>query len=118
MYIFIVLMLAAGLNVTAQVFLKLAANTLKAGITWFGFCSLFINFNFWLGAFLYGGSFLLYIIVLSKGELSRIGPVAQALTLIGLLIVSTVKFSESVTPLKVVGFVFLLIGIAAISNKA
>lgn len=65
----------------------------------------------WLGATAYGLSFIIYIFSLSKGELSKISPVSQALTILGVLLVSTIFFNEPLTIYKILGIIFLMIGV-------
>jgi len=108
---FVLLLLALVFNLVAQ-------GLLKSGVANLRFDS--INFNFiikiislpaiWGGGLFYGFSFLFYIMALSRGELSRISPVSQALTTIGIVLISVILFNEPLTMMKLIGIVLLIAG--------
>lgn len=115
---FLLLVIAMIFNVTAQLMLKSVVNSVPIKILSLSdILYLMSAVRLWLGAALYGGSFLFYMIVLSRGELSRIGPVSQALNISGLFIVSTIVFHESISMYKVFGLVLLAFGIVIISIR-
>ncbi|OPH53108.1 hypothetical protein BC351_32020 [Paenibacillus ferrarius] len=64
----------------------------------------------WGGAILYGCSFLFYVVALSRGELSRISPVSQALTTLGVVLISVIIFNEPLTMMKIIGLILLIVG--------
>lgn len=67
-----------------------------------------------LGIVCYGLSFLLYIVLLSKFDLSFISPVTVGLVYVLLMLTAAFVFQESFTILKVVGCVIILAGILMI----
>jgi multidrug transporter EmrE-like cation transporter len=107
-----------ALLVIAMIFNLLAQSILKYAVSEIHFdqftMSTISRFVFspliWLGAVIYGASFFFYIFALSRGELSRISPVSQALTTIGILLISVLVFQEPLTVAKIIGLVFLIIG--------
>lgn len=108
---FLLLMLALVFNLLAQISLKFALTAIK-------FES--INFSFilkissspliWGGGLLYGGSFVFYVMALSRGELSRISPVSQALTTLGIVLISVILFNEPIGMMKIIGIILLIAG--------
>ncbi|RTE08160.1 hypothetical protein [Paenibacillus whitsoniae] len=107
----------------ALVFNLLAQATLKNGITdirvdSFNFSLLFkviASPMIWGGGILYGFSFLFYIFALSRGELSRISPISQALTTIGVVLIAVIFFQEPLTQMKILGLLLLIAGTIIIS---
>lgn len=79
------------------------------------------QFSLWLGVilgiFLYGTSFLTWLFILSKYQVSFAYPytigVTLALTVLGALLF----FKESITPLQIIGLVLLVISIFFISSN-
>jgi uncharacterized membrane protein len=102
----------------ALVFNLLAQTLLKSAITGIRFESINLSFllkilsspMIWGGGFLYGFSFLFYIMALSRGELSRISPVSQALTTLGIVLISVILFNEPITMMKIIGVLLLIAG--------
>ncbi len=114
----ILLFIAIGINVTAQILLKTSlqgldliesGHTVQSKIK-----SVAMNPFFWGAVFLYGTGFLMYSAVLSKLELSRIYPVASATTILLIFIISILFVHESVTIPKIIGLVLCLAGILLI----
>lgn len=64
-----------------------------------------------LGVVLYGGSFLLYLYLISKFDLSYLMPILTGLTYIGILLVSSFIFKESMPLSKVIGSALILGGV-------
>lgn len=109
------LLLAMMFNVFAQSALKYAVSDIRFDAFTFDTVSKFVlSPLIWIGAILYGGSFLFYIFALSRGELSRISPVSQALTTLGIVLVSVIIFNEAITVTKVIGLLLLMIGTVVI----
>lgn len=105
------LFISVILNVTAQTILKLGLNSLQLGsMNIESMVKIIATPYIWFGAMLYGGSFFVYLFALSKGEIGRLSPIAQALTILGLVFVSVVFFHENMTLSKVIGTVFLMVG--------
>lgn len=70
-----------------------------------------ISFVTMLGILCYGLSFLLYIFLLNKFDLSFISPVTIGVVYVLLMITAVFVFSEQFTPLKIVGCALILVGI-------
>lgn len=64
-----------------------------------------------LGFIFYGLSFLTYIVLLNKFDLSFISPLTVALVYVFLMITAFVVFKEPITFQKMLGTAFILIGI-------
>jgi drug/metabolite transporter (DMT)-like permease len=64
-----------------------------------------------LGIVLYGLSFLFYIILLNKFDLSFISPVTIGLVYIFLMATAVIVFNEHFTLLKTVGCLLILVGV-------
>lgn len=107
----ILLLLAMIFNVGAQMILKAGISKIDMSrIDVETFFKVITSFHIWIGAFAYGMSFIIYIFALSKGELSKISPVSQALTIIGIVAVSVIFFNEPVTWFKLIGIILLIAG--------
>lgn len=81
-----------------------------------------VNVSFsWISFFgivCYGLSFVLYILLLSKFDLSFISPVTIGIVYVLLMITAVIIFREQFTLLKTVGCAIILLGILMIvSNK-
>jgi len=107
----ILLIMAMVFNLLAQSALKYAVSDMRFEAFTIHMISKFIfSPLIWVGAILYGVSFLFYIFALSRGELSRISPVSQALTTLGIVFISVIVFHEAITINKVAGIMLLVIG--------
>jgi multidrug transporter EmrE-like cation transporter len=106
------LLIATCFNLVAQFLLKKAVSGVRIEITNYNsIVSIFTNLYVWLGATSYGLSFLIYILALSRGELGKVAPVSQALTIIGLVVVSVLFFQEPFTVYKTIGLLLLVLGV-------
>ncbi|MDQ0890936.1 undecaprenyl phosphate-alpha-L-ara4N flippase subunit ArnF [Paenibacillus sp. V4I9] len=116
--IIIYLLIATCFNLVAQLLLKKAVLGVEIKFTNFNsIVNILSNFYIWLGAISYGLSFLLYIIVLSRGELGKVALISQALTIIGVLFVSFFFFQEPLTVYKTIGILLLFLGVWFIFNN-
>lgn len=70
-----------------------------------------------LGVLAYGISFLLYIVLLTRFDLSFISPLLVAFVYVLLMFTAWLFFKESFTPLKIVGCSFILIGVIFVILK-
>ena len=66
------------------------------------------------GMVLYGVSFFLYILVLSRLQLNMLYPVATGSALVLITILSYIFFRETLTVLQVTGIVAILLGIVLV----
>ena len=67
------------------------------------------------GLICYGVSFLTYLILISKSELSLVYPVATGVSCILILLVSTIILRENVHPLNWVGAAIIIIGMILVN---
>lgn len=64
-----------------------------------------------VGILTYGLSFILYIVLLNRFDLSLLTPVATAITYTALMVISVLVFQESFTLLKTIGCILILAGV-------
>jgi len=64
-----------------------------------------------VGILCYGFSFVLYIIIITKADLSFIIPISTAITYIALMVIAFTLFNESFNALKIIGCGLILIGV-------
>lgn len=76
-----------------------------------------ISFFSIVGILAYGISFLLYIVLLTRFELSFISPLLIASVYVLLMLTALFIFKESFTLLKIIGCTLILIGIILILMK-
>jgi small multidrug resistance pump len=70
-----------------------------------------------LGIVAYGLSFMTYIVLLSRFDLSFISPLLLAIVYVMLMITAVIVFKEQFTLLKTVGCSFILLGIVLVLLK-
>ncbi|CAH1193333.1 hypothetical protein PAECIP111893_00436 [Paenibacillus plantiphilus] len=115
--ILILLLAALVFNLLAQGLLKHAVNGLGDNGFSIGYITkLVVNPYIISGAVVYGLSFFFYVLALSKGDLSKVSPVSQALTTIGVVLISVIAFNEPLTISKILGIALLMIGTYIIFN--
>ncbi|NQX66696.1 hypothetical protein HQN90_11220 [Paenibacillus alba] len=106
------LLIATCFNLAAQFLLKKAITGVKIEITNLNsIVAILTNSYVWLGAISYGLSFLVYIFALSRGELGKVAPASQVLTILGLVAVSVFFFHEPLTIYKSIGLLLLILGV-------
>ncbi|CAH0121691.1 hypothetical protein PAE9249_04224 [Paenibacillus sp. CECT 9249] len=111
MILIFLLILAMIFNIFAQITLKYGITAIQLnGISVQSLFKMISSPYIWIGAILYGVSFIVYAFALSKGELSRVSPVSQALTTIGIVTISTLIFHEPITAFKIIGVLLLVAG--------
>ncbi len=76
-----------------------------------------LNIPMILGVLLYTLSFLVYIFLISKFELSYIIPVATALVYVVVFAAAFLFFKEHFTLLKLVAIVFIIVGVMLLNTK-
>ena len=110
------LIVAATLNGIANLFLKLGADR---GISMnSGSILAFLSHHQYLifGVILFAGNVLIYILALRALPISVAYPLMVALSFIVVGIAATIFLGEEVTPLKILGYALILLGIALISG--
>ena len=71
----------------------------------------------WAGLSFYGISFVLYLYILSKFEVSYIYPIIMSVGFVLLLIFSVLFLNESFTPAKMLGILVISAGIIIIASQ-
>ena len=118
MFKIIVVILALCANVVAQLVLRKGMMNME--INTFSFSKLLevvSSLYVWAGLFFYGISFMLYLYILSKFEVSYIYPIIMSIGFVLLLIFSVLLFGEAFTLKKVLGILIIAIGIIVITFK-
>jgi multidrug transporter EmrE-like cation transporter len=107
----ILLILSALFGAVGQIFLKksAAACAEQAGIVQY-FISLLCNGSAWIGAVSYFVSLGLYMVALSRTELS-IARSVSAFSYVLVIVLSYFVFGDTFTPLKVMGIILISLGI-------
>ncbi|MBI3684777.1 MAG: hypothetical protein HY235_30780 [Acidobacteria bacterium] len=95
----------------AQILIKTGAQSLSSA----GVLAMLTNFHLLAGYSLYGCSTALLILALRDGELSILYPVIS-LTFVWVTMLSSLIFKEVLTPLKLVGILIIVIGVAVLGK--
>ena len=103
------------IGATAQVLIKSGANHLTHAGFIGAIVGMLTNPPLLFGYCLYGVFAALLVYALRYGELSILYPVI-ALTFVWVSIISVVVFHESMNPIKVVGVVFIVTGVAVLGR--
>lgn len=99
-----------------QILLKLGANKIdNLGLNVAGFISLVTNYYVMSGLVLFGTSFLLWIKVLTKNNLSYVYPMVS-LSYIIIVVASKFLFNEQFTYNKIIGILAIIIGVIFINR--
>ena len=111
------LILSALFGAVGQIFLKksAAACAEQNGILQY-FISLLCNGSAWIGAVSYFVSLGLYMVALSRTELS-IARSVSAFSYVLVIVMSYYIFGDTFTPLKIVGIIFISVGIFLLGLK-
>ncbi|MBC8488134.1 MAG: 4-amino-4-deoxy-L-arabinose transferase [Bacteroidetes bacterium] len=97
-------------NILAQ--LSLRKGMMKININFISFSKVFeiaSSLYIWSGLLFYGISFILYLYVLSKFEVSQIYPIIMSAGFILLLIFSVMFLNETFTLTKIIGIFAILV---------
>lgn len=110
--LYILLFLTIISNVVAQLLLKkgtslIALNTININ----SILKIAMSPYILTGLFLYGMSFVFYILVLSKAELSKAAPTVQAMTILLIVLISVFFLNEPFGFSKAAGIILVLIGV-------
>ena len=71
-----------------------------------------------LGIALYGLSFIMWLVILSKTSVSNAYPITIALTLAFVLIGANLFLNEQITPQGALGITLIVIGVTLVGGKA
>jgi len=110
----IVIICALCFNVIAQLILKKGMTNIDV-ISFNKVIEIISSLYIWAGFCLYGVSFVLYLYVLTKFEVSYIYPIIMSSGLILLLIFSVLFLNETFTINKFLGILLISFGIIAIA---
>jgi drug/metabolite transporter (DMT)-like permease len=76
-----------------------------------------LNFYTLMGVFLYGLSFLIYTFLIARYNLGYIIPLTTAFVYIVVFAASYFIFNEIFTPLKIMGILFITLGLILLNLK-
>lgn len=108
--IILIVLFCALLGATGQIFFKLASGKFTFNpLTWF------TNFHLIMGVLLYGLSAVLFVWSLKYGEISVIYPIF-ATTYIWVSLFAYFYLGESISELKIIGIIFIILGIFLIAK--
>lgn len=102
------------LTVSGLTLFKLGSNQLQVNFS-FQNIALKIPILVIIGAICYAGSFLLWLNIIKDGEISSIFPIVTSLVTILIFFSGIIVFNETITTSKLIGVVFILIGIVAMN---
>jgi len=119
--VFLIVLLAVFLNSVAQLALKAAVNRIdNFNFEWSNLSSLFYQFGtnpwLWLGMICYVISFLVWIFVLSKTDVS----IAYPLAALGYVITAFMAYfllGEHITFLRIAGTIVILLGVFMVARS-
>lgn len=84
------------------------------GQSWF---TLLSHPLFWLGGVLYGVGFLMWLVLLSKNDLSFIFPIAAGSLVVSTMLLGSLFLKESIPPLRILAAGCILVGIVLANLK-
>jgi len=105
------------LTVSGLVLFKLGSNFSQIEVITKGILSLQISFTSLIGIFCYLCSFIIYLFLVSRNALSFLFPIVTGIVYISVLTASIFILKEKVTPISIVGSLFILIGVILIIFK-
>ncbi len=99
-----------------QILLKMGVNKLGSiQLSMNGLLSILKNLYIWIGLVLFGASFLLWLKILSKNDLSYVYPMVS-LNYVIIIVASRFLFNEPLTANKVIGTVIIVAGVFLINR--
>jgi len=113
MFKIVIVICALSLNVVAQLMLKKGMTDINI-ISFDRMIEIIGSLYIWAGFCFYGVSFILYLYVLTKFEVSYIYPIIMSAGLILLLIFSVLFLNETFTFNKLLGILLISFGIVVI----
>ena len=112
----IIVICALCANVVAQLILRKGMmNTEINSLSFSKLIEIASSWYVWAGLFFYGISFMLYLYILTKFEVSYIYPIIMSIGFVLLLIFSVLLFGEAFTLKKVLGILIIAAGIIVIT---
>lgn len=116
---YLALFLAITANATAQISLRFAMRNITINKQSNVVSKIFevtANKYVWIGLFLYGIGFTLYLYILSKFEVSYIYPIVTASIFLLLISLSYLFLNEQITVKRIMGILVIIAGIFIISK--
>jgi drug/metabolite transporter (DMT)-like permease len=104
------------ISASGLLFIKAGGNDLVFGIN-SGKLNLVINLKMLLGMFFYVCSFLLFLYIMPKFNLTYIYPVSAGILYIIIAIAGVLILKETITLWQFIGMAFILIGVIAMNIK-
>lgn len=112
------LLISIAMGATGQLLLKAGANKLgRLELTLPGFISAITNYHILIGLVFFGISFFLWLVVLTKHNLSFLYPMVS-LNYVIIILASKVLFNEQLTVTKIIGAVIIIVGVIIINLNA
>lgn len=108
---FLLVALYLILTVSGLILYKLGANQEFVFTVTNGIFNIKMSIISFIGLICYIGSFLIYLFILPKFNLSYIMPIMSAISYIGIFILSILILNEKVTTYGIIGSIVILIGI-------
>lgn len=105
------------LTVTGLILFKLGTNEGVSVSFSSGNLSVLLNFKSIIGLLCYVCSFLLYMVLVSKFNLSYIFPITQGVTYVLIFLSSIAIFKEKITTQGIIGILLVIVGIILLNIK-
>lgn len=102
------------LAVCGSTFIKLGANPKAGSFMTLPFVQTSLSYTSLVGVVFYGLSFLLYLVLLSRFDLSFITPIVTGIIYILLMVSAVFVFGEQFTLIKTIGCILVLLGVTMI----
>lgn len=113
---FVLILTSIIMGAAGQILLKMGANKLGSIDTSLGgLFSIFKNFYIWIGLTLFGLSFLLWVMILTKNDLSYVYPMVS-ISYIVIILASKFLFNEPFTLNKIIGIIAIISGVFIINK--
>jgi len=113
---YIAFMLYLALSASGLILLKSGSGDFVISLSNHVF-SLSVNFKMLLGALFYVMSFLLFMLIIPKFNLSYIYPMSAGLLFIIILVASVFILGEKITLIQAIGTLLILAGVIALNIK-
>lgn len=114
---YILILFYAFIAVSGMTMLKLGTQSHMALKITKYFVGLEFSWTSLCGIFLYGLSFLLYMYLISKYELSYLFPMLTAITYVGILVASLFVFHEPYSMSKILGSLLIFLGVVLLNKS-
>jgi small multidrug resistance pump len=113
----LILLLGVAANSTASVLIKVSMTPPRTFPVWRDPLASLGNWPFWLGLALYGSTFVLYAVALTRLPLNVAHPVFTSGAVLGVALCSVLIFREPMPWTTVVGILLVIIGVVLITTR-